>query len=115
MCKCDFHQLKLGQDYSLCRYCKEPFCLQHSHFDAYNEDTTMEELNGMKRCCNRTFCVSRFEHEKQIERRGVLNDFDKNPRKYFNANDINYLSTWLERTDSRRKIPRFANPYQGWV
>ena len=51
---------------------------------------------------------------KRKSRDEVLNDFDKNPRKYFNLNHMNYLSTWLDRKDNRTKLPRFADPYKDW-
>ena len=107
-------KVKHGRDYYLCEYCKEFFCWDHSYFIPYNQDTTIDECNGMKRCCNNKFCVSRFKHEKQIKRQSVLNDFDQTPRKYFNLNQMTYLFTWLDRKDHRTKIPRFADPYRTW-
>lgn len=117
MCKCTLDQdpkLKRGRDYYLCKYCKGFFCWGHSYFIPDSQDTSIYEGHGMKICCNNKICVSRFEHERQIERQSTLNDFDKNPRKYFNLNCMNRLETWLDRGDHRTKVPRFADPYREW-
>ncbi len=109
MCDCSVRDKKL---FGKCFYCANVLCW-HSHFVAYNQDSTVDCIWGMRECCNRRLCVLRFKHEKKINENTVQADIEQNPRKYLGYNAIQYANVWLERK-RQLKHSNVLNPDIYW-